>query len=118
LYWTRRIKLGFNSHRPRIEDDEEEEDEYIVEQGESEDFSLDDIDDELEDNYDSDEIVDCAVNRRDQYNLFIGLGEINLTRSMHDTTNFAPTDYSLYEPRVSADGPLAEYQTFKSKEHF
>jgi hypothetical protein len=103
---------------PKIEDDdnddndeeEEDEDDYVVDRDE-------DIDDELEEDYDGDEIVDRVVSRRDQYNPFISLGEIHLTRSMHDTTYFAPADYSLYEPRVSADGPLVEHQTFKSKEH-
>jgi cell fate (sporulation/competence/biofilm development) regulator YmcA (YheA/YmcA/DUF963 family) len=37
---------------------------------------------------------------------------------MHDTTDFAPTDYSLYEPRVSTNDPLVEHQTFKLKEYF
>jgi phenylalanyl-tRNA synthetase alpha subunit len=45
------------------------------------------------------------------------VGEIHPTRSMHDTTYFSPVHYSLYEPRVSADGSLVEHQTFKSKEH-
>jgi hypothetical protein len=71
----------------------------------------------LEEDYDDDEILDRVVSYRDQYNLFISLGEIHPIRSMHDTTNFATADYSLYEPHVSADGPLAEHQTFKLKEH-
>jgi hypothetical protein len=53
----------------------------------------------------------------DQYNPFIGRGEIHPVRSMHDTAGWAPAYYSLYEPRVSADGPLAEHQTFNSNEH-
>jgi hypothetical protein len=54
-----------------------------------------DINDEL-DEYDGDEIVDCVVSRKDQYNPFIGLKKIHPARIMHDTTDFAPTDYSLY----------------------
>jgi hypothetical protein len=53
----------------------------------------------------------------DQYNPFIGRGEIHPARSMHDTVGWAPAYYSLYEPLVSADGPLAEHQTFNSNEH-
>jgi hypothetical protein len=71
---------------------------------------------ELED-YDGDEIIDHVVSRMDQSNSFIGRGEIHPARSMHNTVCWAPADYSLYEPRVSADGPLAEHQTFNSKEH-
>jgi hypothetical protein len=71
---------------------------------------------ELEE-YDDDEIIDHAVSRMDRYNLFIGRRKILSARSMHDTVGWASADYSLYEPRVSIDGPLAEYQTFNSKEH-
>jgi hypothetical protein len=49
--------------------------------------------------------------------MFIGWGEIHPVRSMHDTVGWAPTDYNLYEPRVSANSPLAEHQAFNSKEH-
>jgi hypothetical protein len=71
---------------------------------------------ELED-YDGDEIIDHAVSRMDRYNLFIGRKKFHSARSMHDTIGWAPVDYSLYEPRVSVDGPLVEHQTFNSKEH-
>jgi hypothetical protein len=70
---------------------------------------------ELED-YDGYEIIDHAVSRMDQYNLFIGRGEFHPARSMHDIVGWAPAD-NLYEPRVSSNGPLAEYQIFNSKEH-
>jgi hypothetical protein len=70
----------------------------------------------LED-YDGDEIIDHAVSRMDRYNLFIGREKIHPARSMHDTIGWASADYSLYEPRVSIDGPLAEHQTFNSKYH-
>jgi hypothetical protein len=83
----------------------------------NEDSSSDDIDVELEKNYDGDEIIDRAVSHKDQYNLFIDLGEIHPARGMHDTTEFAPWDYNLYKPCVCVDGPLAENQTFKSNEH-
>jgi hypothetical protein len=101
---------------PEIEDDdnddnndEEEDDNHVVEWGDSEDSSSEDIDDELEEGYDGDRIIDHAVSHRDQYNSFIDFGEIHPTKNMHDTTDFAPADYSLYEPPVSADGPLAEH---------
>jgi hypothetical protein len=99
------------------EEEEDEDDDYVVEREDSEDSSSEDIDDELEKDYDGDKIIDRVVSHRDQYNSFIGLGEIHPTRSMHDTIDFAPTYNSLYESRVSADGPLVEHQTFKSKEH-
>jgi hypothetical protein len=91
------------------EEEEEDDDDYNVESK--------DLDVELEEDYDSDEIIDHAVSRMDGYNPFIGLGEIHPARNMHDTVGWAHVEYSLYESRVSADGPLAEYQTFNSKEH-
>ena len=100
------------------DDDESDGEEYVVEHGDSEDSSSEDIDGQLGvDDDDGDEIVDTAVTRREQFNPFIGLGENHPTRSMHDTSNFVPADYSLYGPRVSVDGPFAEKQTFNSKEH-
>ena len=100
------------------DDDESDDEDYVKERGESESSSSEDIDGKLpvgED--DEDEIVDVAVSRREQYNPFIGLGETHPTSSVHDTRDFRPADYSLYGPRVSVDGPIAENQTFSSKEH-
>jgi MuDR family transposase len=98
------------------EDDDDDDDDYNVESDDSENFS-EDLDVELED-YDGEEIIYHVVSRMDQYNMFIGREEIHSARSMHDTIGWAPADYSLYEPRVSVDGPLAEHQTFNSKKHF
>jgi hypothetical protein len=53
-------------------DDEEKDDDYVAERGDSEDSLQEDINDEL-DEYDGDEIVDCVVSRKNQYNPFIGL---------------------------------------------
>jgi hypothetical protein len=111
------IKDDDNEDNNDDEEEKEEEDDYVVKRGDSEDFFSRDIDDEIEEDYDGDEIVDRVVSCRDQYNPFIGLGEIHPTRSMHDTTDFSLAHYNLYEPRVSADGPLIENQTFISKEH-
>jgi hypothetical protein len=90
--------LSIPTHQEEEEDDDDDDDDddYNVESDDSENF-LEDLDVELED-YDGDEIIDHAVSRMDQYNLFIGRGEIHPARSMHD-------------------GPLAEHQTFNSKEH-
>jgi hypothetical protein len=98
------------------EDDNEDED-YIVERGDSEDSSSEDIDGVLNDDDEDDEIIDVAVRRREQYNPFIGLGDVHPTRSMNDSSGFRPADYSLYETLSCADGQIAENMSFDSKDH-
>ena len=112
--WSAEAKYEDND----TDDDELDDQDYVVKRGDSENSSSEDIDGQFgDDDDDGDGIVDIVVTRKEHYNLFIGLGETHSTRIMHDTSYFASADYSLYEPVVSGDDLIAENKTFSSKEH-